>query len=198
MKKSNLLFVALVAVVSFIGLSFKNIPSKTVNIDLKASQVSWVGYKVTGKHNGTVSLKSGNLEFKGNVLTGGSFEIDMNSITVADLSGNGKANLEKHLKSEDFFSTATFQVAKFKITKATSKGNGNYNLVGNLTIKDKTQEMNFDAKVLNTGGKITADASLKIDRTKFGIQYRSGKFFEALGDKLINDEFDLNVKLVGN
>ena len=44
--------------------------------------------------------------------------------------------------------------------------------------------------------KNTAETSLKVDRTKYGIQYGSGSFFDNLGDKTINDEFELKVKLV--
>jgi len=41
----------------------------------------------------------------------------------------------------------------------------------------------------------TAKASLKIDRTLYDIRYGSNNFFENLGDKAINNEFDLEVTL---
>ena len=37
------------------------------------------------------------------VLTGGSFVVDMNSITTTDLEGGSADKLEGHLKSDDFF-----------------------------------------------------------------------------------------------
>jgi hypothetical protein len=34
-----------------------------------------------------------------------------------------------------------------------------------------------------------------VDRTDFGIKYGSGSYFEDLQDKMIYDEFDLNIDL---
>ena len=36
---------------------------------------------------------------------------------------------------------------------------------------------------------------MTLDRTKYGINYNSGNFFEDLGDKLIHDDFDLRMLL---
>ncbi len=80
------------------------------------------------------------------------------------------------------------------ITKVGSRGTpGNYRVVGNLTIKGITKEIKFDATINAVDGKATGEAAIKIDRTDFNISYRSGNFFENLGDKTIYDEFDLNV-----
>jgi hypothetical protein len=47
---------------------------------------------------------------------------------------------------------------------------------------------------MNVKGNV-ATTTLKIDRTKYGIKYGSGSFFDNLGDKSINDEFQLDVIL---
>ena len=39
-------------------------------------------------------------------------------------------------------------------------------------------------------------ANLTFDRTKYDVTYRSGNFFENLGDRLILDEVELVVDLV--
>ncbi|MDG2164699.1 MAG: YceI family protein, partial [Flavobacteriales bacterium] len=36
---------------------------------------------------------------------------------------------------------------------------------------------------------------LDVDRTKFDIKYGSGSFFENLGDKMIDDNFNLTVNI---
>jgi hypothetical protein len=36
---------------------------------------------------------------------------------------------------------------------------------------------------------------IAIDRTKYDVRYNSGKYFPNLGDKIINDEFLVNVDL---
>ncbi|MEM9929875.1 MAG: YceI family protein [Bacteroidota bacterium] len=171
--------------------------SVAVSVDTEASQVTWKGYKVTGSHEGTIDVKEGNLEFKDGVLTGGSFTIDMASIKATDISGGKAANLEGHLKSDDFFGVANFPTAAFNITKVVSRGTpGDYRITGDITIKESTETIKFNAKVTETDGTYTATADLKLDRTDFDVRYGSGSFIDNLGDKTIYDEFDLGIKLV--
>ncbi|HEY0744876.1 MAG TPA: YceI family protein, partial [Chryseosolibacter sp.] len=51
-----------------------------------ASTIEWVGRKVTGSHNGTISLKRGSLFFTDGHLSGGSFVIDTRSILILDIA----------------------------------------------------------------------------------------------------------------
>ena len=41
----------------------------------------------------------------------------------------------------------------------------------------------------------TAIAKVKIDRSKYNVRYGSDSFFDNLGDRVIYNEFDLNVTL---
>jgi len=192
MKKMSL-FLMLVAVAS---LSFVKPPVK-VPADLTKSYVKWTGYKVTGQHFGKVMLKSGSLEFEGNNLVGGSFEMDMTSITVEDMTGQGAEKLSGHLKTDDFFGVATYPTSKFVITKVVSRGTpGAYKIVGNLNLKAATKELRFNADIKTIEGKETATAKITLDRSEYDIRYGSGSFFENLGDKTIYDEFDLEINLV--
>lgn len=162
------------------------------------STVEWVGKKVTGQHNGVITLQGGRLEMEGDQLVGGIFTIDMASITDTDLSGGSKEKLEGHLKSDDFFGVEKYPTSTFVITKAVPQGPGKYKIVGNITIKGKTEEIQFPATIENTDGKVTASATLSIDRSKFDVKYGSGSFFDNLGDKTIYDNFDLTIKLVAS
>ena len=56
--------------------------------------------------------------------------------------------------------------------------------------------MEFSATIQQVEKQITAKAKILVDRTKFDIKFRSGNFFENLGDKAIEDNFELNVELV--
>ena len=170
--------------------------AEKVNVDVDASTVNWVGKKVTGQHNGTITLKGGRLEMEDGVLTGGLFTIDMATISCEDLDGKGKANLEGHLKNEDFFDVEKYPTATFVITRVVPQGPGNYKVVGNMTIKNNTEEIQFAAKVEEKDGSYTATADLTIDRSKFDVRYGSGSFFDNLGDKTIYDDFELSVNLV--
>lgn len=180
-----------IALLLTVGITSVNAQSKKV--DASTSTINWVGKKLTGSHSGTINLKEGSLDFKSNKLTGGSFVVDMNSIVVTDIkAGQGKENLEGHLKNDDFFATDKFATAALKFTKvATTKTKNVYNVTGDMTIKGITKPVTFALTV--NGNKATA--KVIIDRTKYGIEYKSGSIFQTLGDKAINDDFELEVAL---
>ena len=160
-------------------------------VDTEASKITWKAYKVTGSHEGTINLASGNLDFNGTTLTGGAFVVDMTTINTTDLEGEYKQKLDGHLHSDDFFGTATHKTASLEITSVKASGKNAYDATANLTIKNITKEVNFTISVY--GSKATA--SLKVDRSEFDVRYGSGSFFDNLGDKTIYDEFDLVVDL---
>ncbi len=188
MKKLFVLPVLALAAMSFA------LVSTNYNVDVTSSNIVWNGYKVTGSHTGNVKVKSGKLAIEGGKLTGGSFEIDMNSIVCTDGAGD---RLVGHLKSDDFFGVATYPTAKFVITRAIpTDTKGNYKIVGNLTIKSTTKEIKFNANVAPSENMVKATGKIVIDRSEFDVRYGSGSFFDSLGDKTIYDEFDLNVSLV--
>ncbi len=180
------------ALIALGGIGIK----KDIKVDTTASIVKWVGKKVTGQHDGSIRLKGGRLEMEDGQLTGGIFTIDMSTINCEDLSGDGKENLEAHLKSADFFGVDKFPTSTFVITKAVPQGPGAYKIVGNMTIKDTSKEIQFPATLEEKEGKMMAKADITIDRSQFNIRYGSGSFFDNLGDKTIYDNFDLSIKLV--
>lgn len=187
MKNLKSMALALVVVLSTVSVS-----AQTKKVDASKSTINWTGKKVTGQHEGTVNLKDGNLVFKGKKLVGGTFNVDMTSLIVTDLkAGQGKEKLEGHLKADDFFGTDKFETATLVFKKVSVKSPNVYTVNGDLTIKGITKPVSFDlATTANT-----ASANVKIDRTKYDIKYNSGNFFENLGDKVINDNFDLAVAL---
>ncbi len=190
MKK--LLFLPLLAI---LVMAAQN--TATYNVDVNSSSIAWTGRKVTGQHTGYVKVKNGNLAYADGKLTGGTFDIDMNSITCTDLEGEYAGKLVGHLKSDDFFGAAKYPTAKFVITKAIPQDTkGNYKIVGNLTIKEKTNEVKFAAAVNESNGTITASGKITVDRSEYDVRFGSGSFFDNLGDKTIYDEFDLQVSLV--
>ena len=190
MKK--LLFLPLLAI---LVMAAQN--TATYNVDVNSSSIAWTGRKVTGQHTGYVKVKNGNLTYADGKLTGGTFDIDMNSITCTDLEGEYAGKLVGHLKSDDFFGAAKYPTAKFVITKAIPQDTkGNYKIIGNLTIKEKTNEVKFAAAVNESNGTINASGKITVDRSEYDVRFGSGSFFDNLGDKTIYDEFDLQVSLV--
>ncbi len=173
----------------------------TFTVDTSQSTLEWYAEKVTGKHNGTIKFSSGEIKNDHGKLTG-SFEIDMNSILDKDMdSPERRAKLENHLKSADFFDAAKYPKSKFVISSVTplrpGSQNGATHLVkGMLTIKDKTNEISFDAAISMNDDKVSATGSIVVDRAKFDLKYNSKTFFPDIGDKMIYDEFTLKFNLV--
>lgn len=172
-------------------------------VDLDNSGLKWEGRKVTGSHHGTINLKEGSLELVDGELNGGSFVVDMNTIVNLDLEDETWNNkLVNHLKSDDFFSVEKFPVAEFKITDVKdykdSKSESNYLIIGDLTIKGITHSIEFPAVVKNDNDKISATATIEVDRSKYDVRFRSGSFFTGLGDKLIYDNFTMNIELTAS
>jgi len=167
---------------------------QSAGVNTEKSSIVWTATKITGSHTGTINIKSGTLNFEGNVLTGGDFTVDMTSLTATDLQGEWKDKLVGHLKSDDFFGVEKFATSTFKITKAKKKEGNNYEITGDFTIKGITQSVTFPAQV-DAGAK-TAVATVTLNRAKFDVRYGSNSFFDNLGDKAINDEFTLGIKIV--
>jgi polyisoprenoid-binding protein YceI len=183
--KTALILIVIVGSVAF--TSSKIVRNK---VDIKESTIVWKGEKVVGSHTGTIKLEEGYFEMENNELVGGLFTIDMKSITNTDLDGENRAKLVGHLKSDDFFGVEKYPTATLIINSATKNADG-YIVKGDITIKGVTEPITFDLDM----GEDFASTKLKIDRTKFGVRYGSGSFFDNLGDKAIYDEFELEVTL---
>ncbi|WP_432410021.1 YceI family protein [Rasiella sp. SM2506] len=182
----SLLIIAVVVAAS----AFTNPINMKKKINIKESQIEWKGKKILGSHTGTIQLKDGFLEMDGDNLVGGMFTVDMTTINVTDLEGENKGKLEGHLKSGDFFGVENHPTSVLVINSATKDGN-TYAVKANITIKGHTEAVAFDLEM----GESAAQASFKIDRTKFDIRYGSGSFADNLGDNAISDNFTLDVLL---
>lgn len=177
---------------------------KNYTADVSQSKVEWIGTKPVGRHNGTFNLQDGTLVVSGNALTGGTFTVDVKSVTPVDQDEKGNKKLQGHLLSEDFFDAEKHPTGTFEITSVTEGVADKENLVmkdathtitGNLTLKGVTKSITFPAKVVVTDNNVTADANFNIDRTQWNIVYGND---QSLGDNFIRPEVNLQVHLVAN
>tara|TARA_A100001011_G_scaffold362941_1_gene412423 strand:- start:3454 stop:4032 length:579 start_codon:yes stop_codon:yes gene_type:complete len=160
------------------------------------SYLRWYGEELTGKtHFGNLSFEKAQINLQDGVITSGNFLVNMTSLTVEDLSGGGKAKLTRHLKSDDFFSVEKHPEAILTITQKAKVENGVQSLVGELTIKGIHHPVEF---TMTLGDNNSAKAQLTFDRSKYEVRFRSGSFFENLGDKLILDDIKLEAELQWN
>ena len=190
MKKIFLTLTIIAGMAVFMSFD-KPVKEVTYTVDIERSTIDWTAKKVGGGHTGTIKITSGNLIHNGKSLTKGMFLINMSSIT------SDNAKLTTHLKSDDFFSTEKNPNSKFEILKVTPVGADRVNISGNLTIKGISQPISFPATVKTQKNIVVAVANnIRVDRTKYDIKFRSKTFFLEIGDKAIDDEFELNINLV--
>ena len=182
------LFIGTILLIAITSLAFTSVITK--DIIVKDSSIKWKAYKVTGEHYGTVLLKEGVLKFENDILIGGTFIVDMTSLSVDDQKGMKKRFLTKHLKSDDFFDIKNHTTSSLTFTEVIKSAN-TYQITADLTIKGITKPVSFEMNIVDN----KATSKLKINRTHYNIKYRSTSFFQDLKNKAIHDEFDLEVTL---
>ena len=137
--------------------------------DQGASKVTWVGSKVTGKHEGGFGT------FKGTVdVVDGSPEKSKVDVQIeADSLTSDTEKLTGHLKSPDFFDVKAHPKASFVSTEIKKGGeNGaTHTVTGNLTIKGITKTISFPATVTLNGDAANVDAEFAINRRDFSLNY---------------------------
>lgn len=171
-------------------------------------KLTWTGRKVILKKwidSGIVSVKEASFEIKDNSAISNKFVIDMASITGKSTgAGGGQDKLTTHLKSADFFDVAQFPTSTFvakelvaDTSTSTSEAPANskkFIINGDLTIKDVTNPISIPAvfTASTDGLNVTAVGSVDLDRTLWNVKYGSGKFFDNLGDNVIDDMFNIS------
>ncbi len=158
------------------------------SIDTVATTVNWQATHKGGlaPRFGTIKVINGTLSAENGAITAGNFEVslhglqvDPTSVTEADKK---YTDLEVHLKSADFLDADKHPTAKFVITSVAPYDStqqksllpGATNLIsGNLTLKDSTLNITFPAQVEVTGDNVVAKAKFTIDRTAWGINYKT-------------------------
>ncbi len=169
-------------------------PVASYKVNAATSTFTWKGTKPAGSHNGDIKVQSGVFDIENGTVKAGEFLIDMNTINCLDLeAGKGKEKLEGHLKSADFFDTEKFPASKFVVTSSEVKEGKNL-LTGNLTLRDSTKSVTIPTMltVAEDGTAMLKSEPFKIDRTTFGVSYKSKTIDAALKDKFIDDLIELS------
>lgn len=164
-------------------------------IDTKKSVVTWKGSNLLGsnRHIGYVYISKGELIIENGELIGGTAEIDMN--TIEDENHGRDNGLVNHLKEPDFFDVKKFPFSRILLNKSGSINSENKKFWGNLTIKGITQPVTFPAKMEIKDGIVKLNGRLVIDRTKWNVRYKSGKFYDLLADQTISDSIEFHIKI---
>ena len=166
-------------------------------MDNDNSSIKWTGRELSTKsHYGSLQMKNGSLTVNTDGTVNGIIKIDMTTIDCEDLQGRSKASLERHLRSDDFFSVESHPIATLTFKSEGGIGAGNklaFN--GDLEIKGISHPISFESEVKNVDPKVTALVDMTFDRSKYNVRFRSGTFFQNLGDKLIYDDIEISVDI---
>jgi len=166
-------------------------------MDNDNSSIKWTGRELSTKsHYGSLQMKNGSLTVNTDGTVNGIIKIDMTTIDCEDLQGRSKASLERHLRSDDFFSVESHPIATLTFKSEGGIGAGNklaFN--GDLEIKGISHPISFESEVKSVDPKVSALVDMTFDRSKYNVRFRSGTFFQNLGDKLIYDDIEISVDI---
>ncbi|HAU66231.1 MAG: YceI family protein [Candidatus Uhrbacteria bacterium GW2011_GWF2_39_13] len=172
----------------------------TYLLDLQTGLMNWEAAKIVTKHNGTIQAQDGSLQIENSQVVSGTLWVYMNSIKNLDIKDEKmNTTLVKHLESEDFFSVANNPIAMFSLLEVVSVeglSGVTHRITGNMTIKGIENKISFPAKIETSQEGIHLAGTMELDRTLWDIKYGSEKFFDNLGDNLINDIFMLKVDML--
>jgi polyisoprenoid-binding protein YceI/rhodanese-related sulfurtransferase len=172
------------------------------DLDPAESQVVWVGRNLVNKHWGHVALADGHVAFRQGRPVSGEATLDLRRITCADLAGGNLHDvLIHHLESDDFFDVARHPTARFSFDAvevcSDRPGCRNLKLRGELRLRGVTRPLVIEAAAgFTPEGKAALQSAFTIDRTEWGAIYGSGKFFRRLAGHLVNDEIELQLRIV--
>lgn len=179
--------------------SVQPVAFNVVKINIAKSELKWLGSTPTKSHNGTVGIREGVIFTDSNgLIRGGKVILDMNQINVTDIKDKAdNADLVDHLKNQDFFEVSTYPTADFSLNSVKIVPNGSTTMLdGTLTIKGKTLPISPEGVVSKNGNIISISSKFNIDRTQWGITYKSKTIDATLKDKFLNDIIELEINLV--
>jgi rhodanese-related sulfurtransferase len=163
-------------------------------VDGAASRLEWMGRNLNGRHYGTIAVTGGEVGVIHGLLAGGSITLDMGSIADLDLKDEGyNRMLVSHLKSDDFFDVANYPSAVYAIDGSEllpeeSACSLVLQVKGSLEMKGVRKDLPLMVEVVpQTDGLLKARVLCDLDRTRWGVLYGSGRFFEKLGMHLVNE-----------
>ncbi len=160
-------------------------------VDISASKIYWKGTKMRGlgKHEGEVKLKEGFFLIDGDKVVGGKFIVDMTTINVTDIPEYEtvpRRNLNKHLKSDDFFAVSEYPFASFEI-----EGINLNQVSGTLTIRNVSKKIQIESEITKVQKNFKITSSFTINRFDWNVGYTGSWIDKTLVDK--NIQFTIKI-----
>lgn len=168
---------------------------KTWKIDPTHTNIGFtVRHMVVAKVNGRFTKFDGSLVQSGDDYEGAAVDVTIDASSI----DTQVPSRDDHLRSGDFFDVAQFPSLTFRGKRMEKAGKDRYRLVGDLTIRGTTKEVELDSEFL--GGfkdpfgvdRLAFSATTRIDRSDFGLTWNQA--LEA-GGVLVSDRIDLNIEV---
>ena len=173
----------------------KTVEIADVTISPDQSKVVWAGESFgVYTHTGIIKLTETELVMKDGKIAGGSFTVDMNTISTTDDNynaekGNTPEKLVGHLMSPDFIDVASHPVAKFEITSV----DGN-TASGLLTLRGITNEEKVEnIAIMKEGEKVKITGDMTFDRKKYDVAWDY-----PMKEMVLSDDVKLQIELIGS
>jgi polyisoprenoid-binding protein YceI len=98
------------------------------------------------------------------------------AVIKVDSIDTGNSRRDRHLRADDFFDAAHFPEIRFQSASFEKMADNSYKIVGDLTIRDSTRQVAFDAvlKGIAKGSRETTaawKATLKINRFDYNLRW---------------------------
>ena len=145
----------------------------TWNIDATHSTVGFsIRHMVFSKVRGRFAKYTGAIQLDDD-LAASWVEVTIDAASI----DTGTAQRDEHLRSVDFFDAEHFPELRFKSTRVEDAGKGRLRVLGDLTIRDVTREVELDVEPAGRGKdpwgneRIGYIAKTSIDRKDFGLRW---------------------------
>lgn len=167
----------------------------TYMVDVANSRVKWKGVMLGIKfHEGILKFSEGELTLENGVITGGSFTVDMASMTATDENyqpeqGATREKLLRHLASPDFFDVANYPTATFVIRASEGVA-----ATGALTVRGVTHtETVQNIALIEADGVVKANGNLVFDRKKYNVSWDS-----PMQDVILSNNIELSIDIAAS
>jgi polyisoprenoid-binding protein YceI len=135
----------------------------------------------SGQFWGRFNDVSGNFAFQPGSADGLRFDVTIKTESV----DTGVPDLDKHLRSPDFFAAKDFPTMTFKSTKATKTGERTFEVAGELSLHGVTKPITATVEYcgmadMGRGPRAGFEATFTVKRSEFGMKYGVDK--GAIGD----------------
>lgn len=164
----------------------------TYVVDAGASVVNWKGTMMgMYSHSGTLKFSKGKIKMKDGEIAGGTFVVDMNSMSPTDDNydpeeGKSKDKLVEHLKSDDFFLVSEHPTATFTIGAVTDN-----KAKGKMTIRGNTNEVKVNIADMHAhDNDLHVTGSTVLDRQAYDVS-----FDHPAEDMVLSDDLEIEVDI---